>query len=300
MGYNRVDVCRYRGELVTAVSAATAMVLVYHLSYITKLELALNYRAPTLLSAYASHFVHLRPGHLLTNLGAFGLLFVLGYRLAGAGDRRWLFRAAAVTYLVAFPLALSALNLALPRSRIGFGFSGIAMAFLGLLPLAMGTVLEARFPRTRAVARTPGLFMVGLAVIAWLAVPPVGLRPILVVAIAFAALVHLPWVPTVDDVGAGIRWLVDTRRGGLVLAGFAALVLVPFAAFPSTPASGNEVTNLYSHFLGYCLGFLVPYTAVHVVAWLDGFGAGRAPVARDGGAGHTGSRLPRRARIDGD
>lgn len=300
MSHNYGAVLRYWDEFVIAAPITIAMVSIYRLSELERRELVLDYRAPTLLTAYVSHFVHLTGEHLLTNLVVFGLLFVLGYRLAATRRRRWLFHAAAFTYLVAFPFALSALNLAFPRPRIGFGFSGIAMAFLGFLPLALASALEERFPGTRAVARAPGLFMVGLAVIAWLAIPPMGLRPLLVVAIAVAALAHLPGVPTTDGVRAGVRWLLDTPRGGLVIAGLAALVLVPLVAFPSNPASGNEVTNLYSHFLGYCLGFIVPYTAVHAAEWLDGFGARRPPVGPREDVRRPDSRLSGLARIDGN
>lgn len=209
-----------------------------------------------------------------------------------------MFHAATVTFLLAFPLALSALNLALPRPHVGFGFSGIAMAFLGLLPLVLAAAVEERFPRTEATLRAPGLFLVGLVVNAWFAVPPSGSRVLLVVAVAVAALVHLPWIPTATELRRGVRWLATTERGGLVLAGLVALLLVPLAAFPSNPASRNTVLNVYSHFLGYCLGFIVPYAAVQVTERLGG--AVGSPAGRPTDARAGGSPFPRERRFDGD
>lgn len=286
MGANLGDLREYIGEAALLISVVTSMLLVYRLPKITRLDLVLDYRAPTLLTAYASHFVHLRHEHLLTNLVVFGLLFALSYWLAAAAGRRRLFHAAALTFLLAFPLALSWLNLAVPRPRVGFGFSGVAMAFLGFLPIAVASVVEAEFPRSRALARAPGLYMLGLAVVAWRALPPVGLRPLLVAAILVAALAHLPRVPTADGASAGVRWLFEGSRGGLVLAGLAALVLVPFAAFPEEPVTANAVTNLYTHFLGYSLGFLVPYAAVSVAGrpeWQDESPAESRPPSRADG-----------------
>lgn len=287
-------------ELWGASILGLVLVSVYHLPIITKRALVLDYRAPTLLTAYASHFVHLTWQHLLANLVVFGLLFPLAYWLARAGRRRRVFHAATLTFLLAFPLALSALNLALPRPRIGFGFSGVAMAFLGLLPLVLAAAVEERYPRTEATRRAPGLFLVGLAVIAWLAVPPSGFRVLAAAAVTVAALAHLPRIPTATELGDGARWLTTTERGGLVLAGLVALLLIPLAAFPPSPASDNAVLNIYSHFLGYCLGFIVPYTAVQVGERLEVLGRTTHQVRRPGGDRTPGSRFHREVRVDGD
>jgi len=62
---------------------------------------------------------------------------------------------ALATFLAAFPVVLSALNLAVPRNAISFGFSGINMAFAGLLPApTRGLRPRTFFPRRR-YARSP-------------------------------------------------------------------------------------------------------------------------------------------------
>lgn len=282
MGHYLTDIRENPGDLWLAASVGVILAIVYQLPKLVRLDLALDHQAPTLLTAYASHFVHLRGAHLLTNLVVFGLLFSLCLSLASAGRRRDVFRVAVATYLLAFPLALSWLNLALPRASIGYGFSGISMAFLGLLPLAIAFAVGARSTGTGAVDRSPGLFLAGLAVISWIALPASGVRALLALVSAVAAVAYLPGVPTAADLRDGARWVVATDRGGLVLVGLVAFLLIPFAAFPRTVASGTVVVNLYSHLLGYCLGFLVPYTTVQVARRLDRLGRPGATIRRFG------------------
>ena len=278
----------YAGDVGPAVAVTLVMLWVYRLPERTRLGLAFDYADPTLLTAYASHLVHLTPGHLLSNLGAFGLLLSLTLALAVSAGRRGLFRVAVATYLLAFPLVLSALNLAMARPRVGFGFSGVAMAFLGLLPLMLGAAIEERFPGTQGLRRAPGLFLAGLAAIAWLAVPARLPRLAIVLVAAGAALAYLPRLPTAADLDGGLRWLAAGSGGGVVLAGVVAFFLVPLAAFPGDPANGTTVTNLYTHLLGYSLGFIAPYATVQVLAWWDG----RARAA--------GGRSRRRRDVSGD
>lgn len=243
----------------------------YHLPEPIKYHLVFQYEDPTVLTAVTANFIHLSWSHLLTNLLAFGLLSSLGYSLAILGGRRDLFIAASVTVLVAFPPVLSWLNLAVARPRVGFGFSGLVMAFLGLLALMVGVAVDQRWPGSEGLARSPGLFLGGLAVIAWLAVPTPRLRLGLTAVAGLAALGFL-WGRRSPDRRLARRWVVDDPASGVVLSGVVCVVVVPVAAFPTDPVSGGAVVNLYSHLLGYCLGFIVPYSAVHLLEWTPDVG----------------------------
>jgi len=94
----------------------------------TRRSLAFAYADPTLPTAFAAHYVHLGVGHLARNLAGYCLLAGVGYALAVLGGSRRFFLTALATFLLAFPFVFSALNLAVPRDAIGFGFSGINMA----------------------------------------------------------------------------------------------------------------------------------------------------------------------------
>lgn len=249
-------------DLALIASIPVLLVAVAGLPRATRLDLALSYADPTLLTAYTMHFVHLDPGHLLTNLVVYLLVVPVAYLLALRAGCRDLFRAAFVTFLAVLPFVLSGLNLLLVRPRVGFGFSGINMAFLGLLALL--TMAAAGPPSTRGwtVHRAPGLFFAGVGLIALLAVPTPRLRLELAAAASIGAVLYLRG----PSIRSGLASMV--RRDGfeLVLASLAVLLLVPFAAFPASPATAGSVLNLYTHLLGYSLGFIAPYATLSILA----------------------------------
>jgi len=78
---------------------------------------------------------------------------------------------ALATFLAAFPVVLSALNLAVPRNAISFGFSGINMAFAGLLPLLLGVYARERFFPEASIRALPAVFFPLVGWMAFLALP---------------------------------------------------------------------------------------------------------------------------------
>lgn len=242
-----------------------ALVAVYTLPTSTRLELALAYHEPTLASAYAAHFVHLSADHLLANLGAYLLVVPLTYVLAVLAGRRDVFRIAFVAILLAFPLVLSGLNVLLTRPRIGFGFSGINMAFLGLLPLVLLSFLRHHAPETFDLDHAPALFFAGTGLIATLAVPSPRLRLAVAGFAVGSAVVYLRGLLPLRRLRADVRSLARTEGVEFAVAGLLVFGLLPIAAFPSNPAGDGTVLNLYTHLLGYCLGFIAPYATVSIL-----------------------------------
>jgi len=123
------------------------------------------------VTAFTAHYVHLDVGHLAGNVAGYALLAGVGYALAVLGDSRRFFLTALATFLLVFPFVLSALNLAVPRDAIGFGFSGINMALAGLLPLLLGTYARERFHVEGSVRALPAVFFALVGWIALLALP---------------------------------------------------------------------------------------------------------------------------------
>jgi len=78
---------------------------------------------------------------------------------------------ALATFLAAFPVVLSALNLAVPRNAIGFGFSGINMALAGLLPLLLAVYARERFSPQASIRALPAVFFPLVGWMALLALP---------------------------------------------------------------------------------------------------------------------------------
>lgn len=256
-----------------AVPAALAAALA--LPRADRLALALRYEEPTVLAAFASHFVHADATHLAANLAVYALVVPVTYVLCLRSGRRTEFFVTFATFVVAFPFALSALNVLLVRPRAGLGFSGVNMAFLGFLPTALFHYLSVRVTDAVGLDDSPLLFFAGATAIVLLAVP---VRPVTLGVAAGSTLLALVYLRSAVA-GAGGEQSVpaDFRRafgrtGALELpvVAVAVFAFVPTAAFPSNPAAGGEVLNLFSHLLGYCLGFIVPYVTFRLTGPIDG------------------------------
>lgn len=238
---------------------------VYALPTALRHSLALEYTAPTLLTMYASHFVHLTPGHLAVNLLGYVLVISTVYLLSVANDRRRRFVVVFATFLLAFPFALSGLNLLFARPTAGVGFSGIVLAFLGYLPLTLGGFIGRHLDVPVDSIESSWLFFFGFAFVSLMAVPgPYGTA---VAAAAFLAgvLFLLPAIEEMDDDH------LTTARGTLDVAGnveltfLGVLVFVGYllVAFPPTTRVVNGGTlNVYTHALGFSLGYVVTYLTV--------------------------------------
>lgn len=256
-------------DAVPVVAVPAVLVAVYLLPEATRRSLALAYRDPTLVTMYVSHFVHLSAGHLLTNLVVYFAVVVPGLVLSALGDRQREFYVTYVAVLIAFPFALSTLNVLLVRPRIGFGFSGLTMAFLGFLPHSLLAYLanwsSRRFERDHA----PLLFFVGTAIIAFWAVPPTLTSTAAGVSSLLAGLAYLLTVARdiAEPLYEPVRRVVTERPGAeFALAGVSVFVLLPFTAFPLRPVADGSVLNVFTHLLGYCLGFVVPYVTFRSVS----------------------------------
>lgn len=221
-------------------------------------SLAFVYGDPSLLTAYSAQFVHFELAHLAANLLGYALVAGFGYTLAVLSGYRRLFGVAAVTYLSAFPPALSWLNLAVPRDAVGYGLSGLNMAFAGLLALVLVGYAGALDDRVR-LRYAPGLFFALVAVISVVALPGT-LGPVIGAASAAVTSVYgvSAWRKWHRDATGGVRragWLDVGVLGAITLVGY------QFVGFGS-PRVDGAVVNVYVHLLGFCLGFIVPYTAL--------------------------------------
>jgi len=229
-------------------------------------SLTFAYVDPSAVTAVTTHFVHFSKDLLLANVLGYVVLAGMGYVLASLGDCRRLFGVAAVTYLFAFPPVLSALNLAVPRRAVGYGFSGINMAFAGLLPVLLAIYAGRRLDSRIRVRHAPAIFFASLTLVA-LSIP----RSLVTISLAAVAALG-----TAGYIGATISalWAADRKerrlqgsRAGWVdvfVVGVATAIGFPITGFPATPIRDGAVVNLYVHLLGFCLAFIVPYVGVEI------------------------------------
>ncbi|WP_435116050.1 hypothetical protein [Halolamina sp. C58] len=255
------DAVRLRDCLALALVPAVA-VAVFTLPAARRRSLAFTYRDPSLVTAYTAQFVHFDAAHLAANVLGYALVAGFGYVLAALSGYRRLFGVTAATYLLAFPPALSWLNLALPRNAVGYGLSGLNMAFVGLLALVL-VAYWSRLDDRISVRYAPGLFFAVVALIA-LIVPRAGTVTGIGAASVFVAAGYVvsarrSWPerprsgrrPRLDRAG----WLDAGILGVVTLFGY------QFVGFDSL-AADSGIVNVYVHLLGFCLGFIVPYTAL--------------------------------------
>lgn len=249
-------------DVAVVAAVPLALVAIYGLPEATREALVLDYRSPTLLAMYASHFVHFSGAHLATNLAAYLLAVVPSYGYCVLAGRRTDFVVTFGVVLFGFPFVLSALNVVFVRPSVGFGFSGVAMAFLGFVPVALAMFARERLAPPVTLDHAPLLFFAGVETIAALAVPESVFG---VLAVAVAALgVAVYSVSLWRAVGADGFQTAAGRVGDaeFAVAGVVLVLAFPFVAFPSRIAEDGVVLNVYTHLLGYCLGFIAPYATL--------------------------------------
>jgi hypothetical protein len=221
------------------------------------------------VTAFASAYVHLDVVHLSVNVVGYLLVVPAAYLLSVASGRRRRFFVTFVTLLVAFPVALSYMNLLFVRPTVGVGFSGVLLAFFGYVPLALGEFLEARFEIRPRWAVSPVLFFAGFALIAPLSVRSVtadratvylGTAGLVLATVLSAVLFLLHAVEETDDPWRKIRRSTAyTGYFELGVVSTALFVTFPVVAFPADPIATGGIVNLYLHLLGYALGFMAAY-----------------------------------------
>jgi len=254
-------------DILALIAVPVVLIAVFALPETTRRSLAFSYTDPTVTTAFTAHFVHLDVNHLAGNVVGYSLLAGVGYTLAVVGRCRRFFFTALVTFLFAFPFVLSALNLAVPRNAIGFGFSGINMALVGLFPLLLGLYARERFFPSASIRVLPALFFLLIGWIAALVLPLSTSGPGLAGVAITVAGVLLGLIYALST-GVNRRWPLReqvrtaTSRPGysdLFVVGVVLLVGYPLVGFPADPTGDGSVVNLYVHLLGFCLAFIGPF-----------------------------------------
>ena len=231
-------------------------------------QLAFSTADPELLTALTSNFAHADSTHLFRNLTAYLFVIPTVYLLSVLADRRQLFYTVFVVVFTVFPVVLSGLNLAVPRNALSLGASGLTLAFVGYLPVALAEYVRRRFDVVNVVRRilAGGVFFLGLVIVIPLAAAAVQ-RPLAVALTVVALLAVVVYGVGLRRSGIDRSTLRGPPPGFLELGIWSITILVAalIAAFPTDPLSEAGVVNTYTHFLGYTLGFLSSYLAVLLI-----------------------------------
>ncbi|TKX87530.1 rhomboid family intramembrane serine protease [Halorubrum sp. SS5] len=269
----------YLVTLVPALGIMSIIVVVYGLAESTRRTLSFAYADPSLWTAYTAPFVHFSVEHLAGNVAVFLLVSGTFYALSRHGGTPWLFFGALVAALSIFPVTLSLLNLAVPRDAVTYGFSGVNMALVGFLPIAIGRYIEAKRERPVDTTLLLAAFFISVGGIAMFAVP----RSPLTVAVGGAGvtlsvLFGGSFVRHERNLANSRSQWVTAASDPAVVFGVGTWLLLLATAFPQTVASGGSVTNVYVHFVGYALGFITAYLAHEWELFENRVGTGSTPV----------------------
>jgi hypothetical protein len=238
----------------------------------THRSLAFNPDTPTVLSSFTAHFVHFDGAHLSGNLWMYLLVLPMVYLLFALSDRRRDFFLIGGPILFVAPFLLSGLNLLLPKSgAIIVGFSGLAMAFVGVLPVALFRFLEDTVPRAIGLTDALSLFFIGAALIAF-RMAPFGIGLVIGIPTGLIALLFT-WrlLRKIRPLQHGELGRTLRNTGYIELAATAPIVFVvaTFMAFPADPFQYGGVIDLPTHLFGYLLGFLWAFLLVEVTDFFE-------------------------------
>jgi hypothetical protein len=262
-----------RIDLALMMAVPVVLLAVYSLPRSTLEGFAFDTTSPTLVGAYASHFVHLQGFHLLGNLTVYVPVVGVAYLLCILSGRRQLFRISFVTLLVAFPIALSSMQIIFPRPRLIFGFSGINAGFAGMACFVYTGYLQRNITPRADERYAPTVLFVAMGLIALLALPAeafrleIGAASLALAAIYVGVALYRQGIPSTDD----IREAVD-RPGYFETAGAGLGLIVgyPFVAFQDAVVPESGVVDVYVHLLGASLAFIVLFAYVFVIRSEEG------------------------------
>ena len=247
------------GPILGVITVLAGLVGVTFLPVSVRRSLAFEYAEPTVLTAYTAPFVHFSLSHLVGNLLVFLLTIGVIHHLGRRDGTPWILLGALVVVLSAFPATLSFLNLAIPRNGVTYGFSGVNMAFVGFLPIAIVQFIERRLRRSVDTTLLLASFFGSIALVTGSAVPRSPISISVLIAAATLTMVFGSWFVVGERRRTPrSRWLPVISDPSLLI-GLGTWTAVLSVAFPSVAVSDGSVVNVYVHFVGYALGFTTAY-----------------------------------------
>jgi len=226
--------------------------------------LVLNYGSPGVVQVYTTHFVHADWAHLAGNVGVYLVAVALVYLLLIYADTRRTFYVGFALVLLVVPFPVSALDLYLVGPEAGEastrGFSGLASAFVGFVPVMVFVFLRENLSQRVRVYESMGLFLASLGVTLFLLRGPTDSTAIFAFAVGVLYYVPVVWRLNDDVRQAFAGWSISKQA--LVIYAVLLFLISPVILFPANPAQGGTVVNLVTHFGGFFIGYLLIFTSI--------------------------------------
>jgi len=182
-------------------------------------------------------------------------------------DARRTFYAGFALVLLLVPFPVSIMDLWLVGSTAGDastrGFSGLASAFVGFLPVAVFVFLREDLSEKVRVYESMGLFLASLGIVLLVLRGPTDLTGLGALTLGF-----LYYVPVLRRIDVGERrqfqnWSV--WKQALVVYSVLLFLVSPVLLFPANPVQGDTVVNLVTHFGGFFVGYVVVGEGIYLI-----------------------------------
>lgn len=250
-------------RLVPIAALAAVLLGVSRLPEPFRRSLVFEYGNPTVLTAYTAPFVHFSSSHLTANVA---VLLVAGGTLAhlsGRGRAPWLFVGVFVALVSTLPIVVTLLNLAVPRPGVTYGFSGVNMALVGALPVAVVEYVDSQLDGRTDARLLVAWFTASTGYVAAVVVPlSSGSAIVIALSAGVVLVVSVQLLVGGIDASSFFGRLPSDRSALLGVGAWGILVAV---GFPRATVIDGTVPNAYVHFVGYAIGFITTYLAYELL-----------------------------------
>jgi len=244
-------------DIVVILAVPAVLVAVQLLPDSLRGALVLNYGSPGIVQVYTTHFVHAGFAHLAGNVAVYLVTVALVYPLLIYADARRTFHAGFALVLLVVPFPVSALDLYLVGPTAGDlptrGFSGLASAFVGFLPVAVFVFLRENLSQKVRVYESVGLFLASLGIVLLVLRGPTDLTGL--GALAVGVLYYAPVLRRLDSEERREFQNWSIWKQALVVYSVLFFLVSPVLLFPANPVQGDTVVNLVTHFGGFFVGY---------------------------------------------
>jgi len=222
-------------------------------------SLILDFQNVSIFNLFSYGFVHRDLGHYAGNLVSYVTLVLSAYLLCVLGKEKKFFRYTWLSFVLLVPPVIALIELVSPVSpNTTAGFSGVASAFLGFLPISLVLFLRNRVSKSIQASHAVVLLLVVLGVTSFTYSGISGLTlgtfaATILLAVFYVYRIGFEEVKRVLGDIASMQGHLE-----LVLFGILFFLATPTMIFPANISRAGGTVDIFAHYLGLVLGFFLP------------------------------------------
>ncbi|AUV84155.1 hypothetical protein C2R22_21495 (plasmid) [Salinigranum rubrum] len=231
------------------------LLAVYLLPMSMQQSLLLEFDNPSIIQLWSSSYVHDGYIHLITNIALYGLCVFPSYLFLILANERQLFRYIFLVFLFIGPPVIALVLIIRLHGGTGAGFSGIAAAFVGLIPVSIVMFIRKRV--SSAVYPSVGMvfFLVVLAVVgATYSGVPAAVGLLVLSGLFLHHHFHLIGQEEVQRLVSELPLMKGYFM--LMVVAMTFFLVSPVFLFPENVIQNNHTVSAFVHYVGLCFGYL--------------------------------------------